>query len=191
MNYAYIRVSTKNQNYCPQIDAIFSKYKNIDRIFIDCDSGFKKDRKGLSDMISLLKKEDTIVTLSLDRLGRSFIVIDHIIQEIENAGSYLIAINEEINTKENPNKEFIKKISFYSEVEVGKIKERTSLGRNYAKKNGIKFGRKPKIINNNVVELYNQGLSYKSIADKIGVSRSTVYRFLKKEGLIKSYFENN
>lgn len=185
MNYAYIRVSTKSQNYCPQIDAIFKKYKNIDRIFIDRESGFKKDRKRLSDMISLLKKEDVVIALSLDRIGRSFAVIDSIIKKIDDAGSHLITINEKINTKEKLSKGLIKRISSYSEFEINKIKERTSSGREYARKNGTKFGRKRKITNNNAVELHGQGLSYKSIADKIGVSRSTVYRFLKREGLIK------
>lgn len=185
MNYAHVRTSTRQQNYCPQIDEIFHKFKNIDRIFIDRDSGFKKDRKGLSDMFSILKGGDIVIVVSLDRIGRSFIAINHIVQKINDCGAYLITINENINTKIRFEKDVIKKISDHSEIEIQKLKERTASGRNFAKKNGIKFGRKPKIKNDDAIYLYNKGFSYKNIADKIGVSRSTVYRFLKKRGLIK------
>jgi DNA invertase Pin-like site-specific DNA recombinase len=66
-----------------------------------------------------------------------------------------------------------------AQTERARILERTNEGRIEAKSNGVKFGPKTKIDKKLVIELRNQGEGAVSIAEKMGIGRSTVYKLIK------------
>lgn len=68
--YFYGRVSSKDQNLARQIESA-RKYKEIDRVFTDKQSGKNFDREGYQEMKSVLEPGDEVVVHSLDRLGRN------------------------------------------------------------------------------------------------------------------------
>lgn len=70
--YAYIRVSTKEQNEDRQLLAI-NELKIISKnIYIDKQSGKDFDRPQYIKMVKKLKKDDLLYIKSIDRLGRNY-----------------------------------------------------------------------------------------------------------------------
>ncbi len=71
-NYAYIRVSTKEQNVERQLIAV----QNLDipkgNVYVDKQSGKDFNRSKYQKMIKKLKKEDLLYVKSIDRLGRNY-----------------------------------------------------------------------------------------------------------------------
>ena len=68
--YFYGRVSAKDQSLAGQL-ATARKYKNIDRVFCDKQSGKDFNRDDYQNMKAIVEKGDEVVIHSLDRLGRN------------------------------------------------------------------------------------------------------------------------
>jgi DNA invertase Pin-like site-specific DNA recombinase len=68
--YFYGRVSSKDQNLARQIESA-RKYKEIDRIFKDKQSGKDFNRDDYQEMKGILEPGDEVIVHSLDRLGRN------------------------------------------------------------------------------------------------------------------------
>ncbi len=70
MEYGYIRVSTKEQNEQRQLIAMREFGIAENRVYMDKQSGKDFERKSYNRLIRKLKKDDTLVVKSIDRLGR-------------------------------------------------------------------------------------------------------------------------
>ena len=70
MEYGYIRVSTKEQNEQGQLIAMREFGIAENRVHMDKQSGKDFERKNYKRLIRKLKKDDTLVVKSIDRLGR-------------------------------------------------------------------------------------------------------------------------
>jgi len=68
--YFYGRVSAKDQNLARQLK-VARAYKDIDRVFVDKQSGKDFNREAYQELKSLVVPGDEVVTPSLDRLGRN------------------------------------------------------------------------------------------------------------------------
>lgn len=68
--YFYGRVSSKDQSLARQL-ATARKYKNIDRVFCDKQSGKDFNREDYQNMKDVVEAGDEVVIHSLDRLGRN------------------------------------------------------------------------------------------------------------------------
>lgn len=68
--YFYGRVSSKDQSLDRQLESA-RKYKDIDRVFSDKESGKNFARAGYLKMKELLVAGDEVIVHSLDRLGRN------------------------------------------------------------------------------------------------------------------------
>jgi len=69
MIFGYARVSTKEQNLDRQLDQLAKR--GVDKIFSDKISGVKESRPELDKMLGQLRRGDTVVVCSYDRLARS------------------------------------------------------------------------------------------------------------------------
>lgn len=69
MTVGYARVSTPNQNISSQINLL--KENGCESIYTDIPSDVREDRKGLSELLSFLRKGDTIIVYKTDRIFRS------------------------------------------------------------------------------------------------------------------------
>lgn len=72
MEYGYIRVSTREQNEQRQLIAMREFGIPQNRIYMDKQSGKDFERKNYKRMVRKLKKDDTLVVKSIDRLGRNY-----------------------------------------------------------------------------------------------------------------------
>ena len=70
MNYGYARVSSKEQNEQRQMIALTEFGIAKKNIYMDKQSGKDFERKNYKRLIRKLKKDDTLVVKSIDRLGR-------------------------------------------------------------------------------------------------------------------------
>ena len=76
--YGYVRVSTKDQNEARQMIAMQEFGIDEKLIFLDKQSGKDFNRPKYQKLIRKLKKGDTLVIKSIDRLGRNY---DEIIEQ--------------------------------------------------------------------------------------------------------------
>ena len=190
MNYGYARVSTKEQKLDRQIEE-FKKYP-IDKIFADKKSGISFERASYRSLIRTLKKGDRVYILSLDRLGRDYEGIQkewRLITQIKQCDIVVLDMPI-LNTKsqvEGLDGKFISNIvlnilSYVSQKEREKIKERQEQGIKCAKEKGVKFGR-PKIEltpkQSEIIKKFISG-GYKNCCteaiNESGLSRGTFYR---------------
>ena len=70
--YAYIRVSSKEQNIARQVYAMKSAGIAESCMYIDVQSGKDFERKEYKKLIKRLKPGDEIYIKSIDRLGRDY-----------------------------------------------------------------------------------------------------------------------
>ena len=96
MKIGYARISTQDQNFDLQIDAL--KNEGCEKIIRDTMSGAKEERDGLKELFKILRKGDTLVVWRLDRLGRSLKHLmsstfynDLALLESEGAGGALVS----------------------------------------------------------------------------------------------------
>ena len=72
MEYGYIRVSTREQNEQRQLIAMRDFGIPQNRIYMDKQSGKDFELRNYKKMVRKLKKDDTLVVKSIDRLGRNY-----------------------------------------------------------------------------------------------------------------------
>lgn len=72
MEYAYIRVSTKEQNIDRQLAALEPYHLPSKQIFCDYQSGKDFERPQYKRLIRKLKSGDLLIVKSIDRLGRNY-----------------------------------------------------------------------------------------------------------------------
>lgn len=190
--YAYLRVSTKEQNEDRQLAAIQGLEITEDHVFLDKESGRNFERPGYIKMKKALKKGDLLYIKSIDRLGRNY-------NEILDEWRILTRVKEiDIVVLDMPlldtrmGKDLtgtlisdlvLQILSYVAENEYRNIKQRQMEGIKAAKANGVKFGR-PKI---EVTEAFyvaaekwkNGDISMEQAAKEAGLSFTTFYRRLK------------
>ncbi len=177
----YARVSTRDQSLDLQIDAL--ENFGCSKIFSEKVSGRKKNRTELDKCLEYLREEDTLVIYKLDRLGRTTKQLIELAQWLENNNIELQIIDMNINTKDAMGKMFFTMMSAFAELEANLLSERTKKGLASARSRGRKGGRPslPEHKRREVKFLYNeQKLTGEEIAEKTGVSRTTVYRIVKE-----------
>lgn len=178
----YARVSTRDQSLDGQIDTL--KEYGCERIFSEKVSGRKTKRTELDKCLDYLREGDILVIYKLDRLGRTTKQLIELALWFEKNDIELQIIDMNINTKDAMGKMFFTMMSAFAELEANLLSERTRKGLASARARGRTGGR-PSLPNHKRREikfLYDeQKMTGEQIAKETGVSRSTVYRVVKKD----------
>lgn len=177
--FGYARVSTSQQSLDLQINALKNAGVQSHRIFADKASGKDLERKSLNLLKLKIEKGDTILITKLDRLGRDTADMIKLIKEFDSIGVAIRFLDDGISTDGVMGKMIITILSAVAQAERHRILERTNEGRMEAKKNGVKFGRKPKINKDEVIDLKQSGLGATEISKQLNIGRSTVHKILK------------
>ena len=144
MKIGYARVSSVGQNLDTQIQKL--KDYGCEEIFMEKRSA--KDRKGrieLERALEYLRDGDEFVVAKLDRVARSVIDLNNILNLLKDKNVSFKALNTEIDTSTSHGKLLFNILGSIAEFERELIKERQKDGIENAKFNGVKFGRKKKI----------------------------------------------
>lgn len=182
MIVGYARVSTDKQDLNLQIDAL--KRYGVDKIYTEKISGASKKRPVFQSMLTELKTGDILSTYKLDRISRSTRELLDVVQYCENHGIDLVSLNDDIDTKTPQGKFFFTIMSALSEMERNIIRQRTIDGLEAARARG-RIGGRPKVSKDKTeyaLLLYKEGThSISYICQKVGISRSTLYRLIKEQ----------
>lgn len=177
--FGYARVSTRQQSLDLQLKRLTSEGVEQHRMFSDKLSGKNIDRPGLDMMQLKVEKGDVILVTKLDRLGRNTADMIAIIQNFHNIGVSVRFLDDNLSTEGTMGMMVITILAAVAQAERARIMERTNEGRAYALKKGVQFGRKPTIDGKKIVKLRNQRHSVISIANRLNISRVSVYTALK------------
>jgi DNA invertase Pin-like site-specific DNA recombinase len=182
MLIGYARVSTFDQHLDLQVDALKKAGCDEEAIYTDTISGAKTERPGLNDAISHLRKGDKLIVWKLDRLGRSLQHLIETVNLLSDKGIGFQSLQENIDTTTSGGKLTFHIFGALAEFERDLIRERTQAGLAAARARGRKGGRK-RIMTDKQIKmakaLYaDKKNTIKEICDTLGVSRSTLYRYL-------------
>jgi DNA invertase Pin-like site-specific DNA recombinase len=200
--YFYGRVSSKDQNLARQLESA-KKYKDIDQVFTDKQSGKNFDRDGYQEMKSVLERGDEVVIHALDRLGRNKDAIKEELAWFKEHGVIVRILNVPTTLIEYPdgqewvmdmvNNILIEVLGAFAEQERENIKKRQAEGiaampedengRKVSKKTGNGFGR-PVKHPDNFEDVYrrqkNGELTLKEAKAEVGVGRTRWYELARE-----------
>lgn len=193
MKIGYIRISTQDQNYNLQEDAL--NKLGCEMIFKETVSGAKKERPQLTKLLEQIRKGDVIVVYKLDRLGRSLKHLLEIVEILNSKNVALQSLHDNIDTTTPQGRLFFNISASFAEFEKDLIRERTKAGLEAARERGKKGGRRKglskeaqqkAIIAENY---YNEGIkSVNEIAADLKISKMTMYKYLRERNVeIKVY----
>lgn len=174
----YARVSTAGQSLETQLEQLSAI--GCSQIFKEKISGAQGERPELLSALDALKGGDTLVVTRLDRLARSTRDLLDIVDRIESKEASLKSIADTwADTTTPTGKLILTVLGGLAEFERSLIAERTSEGRDRARREGRRLGRRPKLTAHQrrlVQQWRTEGQDNAQIARCLGVSRSTVSR---------------
>ena len=190
--YGYVRVSTHDQCIDRQIDEILKHGVTRENIYIDRASGKDFNRSQYQTMMGIVKRGDTIVVHSLDRLGRSFAdVPEEYNRLVRKEGVHIRVLGmDALNSEKATDRTsiFMQQLwlmvqSFFAENERIVMLERQHAAYVAAKARGRKFGRPELPLPHNFMEWVEKwvgGLvSHREAARQCNMNPSTFLRRAK------------
>ena len=181
--YGYSRVSTSDQDWALQVDALTKAGIDDRDIFREKQSGAKKDRVELRRVLDLLRKGDQLIVWRLDRLARSQIHLLEIAKEVEDRGAELVSIMDNLDTTTATGKMIFGILATLAEFERNLIIERSRAGQAIARRNGVKFGRPnkltPSLIRQVRLAHEDDQTTMQDACRALGISKSSYYNALK------------
>ena len=183
MKIGYIRVSKHEQNEALQRDAL--KEAGCEKYFSDVITGSKFERKGLEQLLAFARSGDTVIVWKLDRLGRSLKDLIETLNLLKDRGVDFISLTEKIDTTTPGGKLIFHLMGALAEFERDLIRERTNAGLAAARARGRVGGRPKKLSTNGKVALALRLVedphhSIDDICSTLGISRSTLYRYIRE-----------
>lgn len=192
MKIGYARVSTVGQDLATQKELL--EAEGCERLFVEKVTGTSTaPRKALANMLDHVRAGDTVYITKIDRLARSIIDLNKIVTELNDKGVSVVFIQDNLTFKAGENVTAMQELMFnilgsFAQFERSLIVERTTEGRERAKRQGKHMGRPASSSEKEIrkaIELMNDrknnGLSVKDICRLTGVKRSTLYAKMKEK----------
>ncbi|UPU37493.1 recombinase family protein [Geomonas paludis] len=178
----YKRVSSADQNTARQLDGL-----ELDEVFEEKISGKSLERPALLAMLKHARRGDIVVVHSMDRLGRNLIDLKTIVSELVEKGVEVKFMKENLTFSSDTdpfNELMLNLLGAFAEFERALIKSRQAEGIAIRKAAGLYAGkgRKREITDVQVAEIKTRvaaGEKKTKIAADLGISRESVYKYLK------------
>ena len=178
----YARVSTGDQDAQLQLDALTNA--GCYRIFTDTASGTLVSLPELDKLLDQIRPGDTLVVWRLDRLGRSIRHLINHMDALQQQGIEFESLQENIDTSSSGGRLLFNILASLEEFERDLIRERTNAALAAARARGRTGGRPSSLSADKLrtaKRLYEQkDMTVAQIGEVLGVSRSTVYRALRR-----------
>ena len=179
----YVRVSSFDQNPERQLEQV-----PVDRVFTDKASGKDSRRPELDRLLTFVRDGDTVVVHSMDRLARNLDDLRRVVQRLTQRGVRIEFIKENLTFtgEDSPMANLMLSVmGAFAEFERALIRERQREGIALAKQRGAYRGRKKALSPERVDELRRRadaGEQKAKLAREYGISRETLYQYLRTDG---------
>lgn len=176
----YARVSSFGQKLDIQLEQLDEF--GCEKIFEEKISGLDQARPKLKECLNYLRENDTLVITKLDRLARTNIQLNQIIDNLikNKVGFYVLDQNIDLST--STGKLMFQMLSVFAEFENNIRKERQADGIKKAREKNIKFGAEAKYtkeIISKMIKDREDGMRVVDILDKYKISKASFYRLCK------------
>lgn len=183
MKYGYARVSTSDQKLENQIDLL--KSAGADKIFQEKYTGTTTQRPEFQKLLQALKTDDTLIVTKLDRFARNTTEALELIQKLFKQNIKVNILNMGVIDNTPTGQLIFTIFSAFAQFERDMIVTRTQEGKMYAKAHDPNFREgRPQTYSDEQIqlayELRQQGMTYKMIERKTGISIATQKRHFKK-----------
>jgi len=184
----YARVSTLHHDQNPEVQLSELRRYCTSRNWITKEeivdhgySGSTSSRPGLKRLNELAysRQISGIVVVKFDRLFRSLKHLVNALDEYHALGITFVSIKDNLDYSTPSGKFFIQVMGSLAELEKSLIQERTRAGLAHAVEQGKTLGRPRSNLDDKILELRNQGRSYREIERQLKCSSSVIKRVLK------------
>ena len=144
MKYGYARVSTDGQSLDAQVKQL--RAAGAEKVFQETASGARADRAQLRRVLDQLDKGDVLTVARLDRLARSTRDLLNTLATITGKGAGFHSLHDTwADATTAHGRLMLTVLGGLAEFERELIRARTGEGRERAKAQGVKMGRRPKL----------------------------------------------
>ncbi len=183
MKIGYIRVSTHEQHETLQMNAL--NEAGCEEFFIDKSTRSASSRKGLEEALLFARPGDTLVVWKLDCFSYSLKHLIKTLNILKERSIHFISLTEKIDTTMSDGQGTFHLIGLLAEFDHDLSRARTDSGLAVARARGRKGGRPKKLLAPDKVLLAqhmyaDKSLSIQEICSALGISRSTLYRYVEK-----------
>jgi len=179
MLIGYARVSTRDQNFDLQIDALTKA--GCKKLFSEKTSGSRAERPEFARALEALRDGDTLVVWKLDRLGRSVTNLVDLVGKLQKLGVQFMSLTDAIDTATPSGRFFFHVMASLAQMERELTVERTRAGLETARKLGRIGGRKRRMTDTKIEsarKLLANGMPPRDVALTLDVSIPTLYRWI-------------
>ena len=180
----YLRVSSLDQKELRQLEGVA-----LDKRFVDKASGKDLHRPELEQLVGYVRDGDTVVCHSMDRLARNLDDLRKVVLGFTDRGVHVRFEKENLTFtgEDSPMSHLLLSVmGAFAQFERDLIRERQREGIALAKlREGAYVGRKHSLTPLQARELQRRvatGESKTALADELGISRQTVYRYAARTG---------
>ena len=182
----YARVSTQDQQTLAlQRDAMAAYAQqrgwSIVTTITEVGSGVRERQQRDQLMRAARRREiDAIVVWRLDRWGRSVVDLVNTLHELHELGVGFISLHEALDFTTPTGRAMAGLLAIFAQFEREILRERVKAGIAQARRHGKRHGRPPSVAHRapDVQRLAAAGRSQSAIARQLGISRTSVRRFL-------------
>jgi putative DNA-invertase from lambdoid prophage Rac len=182
----YVRVSTRHQKLREQFAQLRrlaeAREYSVARIYRERRSAFK-DRPAHRSLMAdaAMRRFDVVLVWSIDRFGRSLVELLSCVEKLDERGIKFVSLRDPgIDTTSAAGKLILSVLAAAAEFERNRLRERTKVGLDAARRRGAKVGRPVAAGWNQALAIQwrGEGMSGAEIARRLGVSDRTVRRRL-------------
>lgn len=186
--YAYVRVSTRDQNEDRQLMALDGLSIPEKNIFLDKQSGKDFERPQYRRLVKKLKPDDLLYIKSIDRLGRNYeeILEQWRVLTKEKRVDIVVLDMPLLDTRQGRDLTgtliadiVLQLLSYVAQTERESIHRRQAEGIAAAKARGVHFGPKARILPDNFKKLHRawrgKKITLREAASACGLPKSTFY----------------
>jgi putative DNA-invertase from lambdoid prophage Rac len=183
----YARVSTHDQQTLPlQRDAMaaYAQQRGWSIIVAMSEVGSGSHERPQRDQLMRAARRrelDAIVVWRLDRWGRSIVDLVNTLHELHALGVGFISLHEALDFTTPTGRAMAGLLAIFAQFEREILRERVKAGIAQARRHGKPHGRPPSVAHRvpDVQQLAAAGLSQSAIARRLGISRTSVRRFIR------------
>lgn len=188
MELGYARVSTGTQDLDRQLTALAEHGISDEYVWSDKKTGTTTDRPGLTALLAYARSGDTVVTYTLDRIGRNLRDCLNMVETLRARGIGITTLADPlpIDTRDESAMAQIatSMLALFAELERVFARERAAHARAVREAKGAPIGRPAKLTGQDrdaAIAAVRSGMSVRSVAKVHGVGKDTLYKALRHD----------